>query len=430
MAQGNRTTIMGDGQGMRVVEVEWEDPDVNSSYLTMMEWKVYAQDVAYALYLPELAPGANQFANSLVANLYINSCKQAVYNHCFNLSRFYGFIQARDIIHANEQPLAAIDLGADECHVDLVVFDLSSAATAGNYRISKVWNNTGKLNELAGNSYQSRALNIGFPPQSHLQIYAPTGFIPRLARDSGSAITGLAISEFHNELGCLPIKATAYTYAVYDGTAVADFLTLTDNSVTEGIATSSDITLSNFDKLTGISGGFPTATANSSAISGEDYVELFFTYTYRPSAMWFSFTSNGGFSQIQVITKNAGAVVNNIIQDVPDQEDEDPVNLVKFPMAGATVTETIIRFIAPTDTSAITVHDICALPPFFLNRGAYMTIQGGTMYGNLAFNGGGYNTPHIVLGNYHLWVDTTGDLRIKNSAPSSSTDGTVVGTQS
>jgi len=30
---------------------------------------------------------------------------------------------------------------------------------------------------------------------------------------------------------------------------------------------------------------------------------------------------------------------------------------------------------------------------------------------------------------YYLWVDTTGRLRIKNSAPSSATDGTVVGTQ-
>lgn len=36
----------------------------------------------------------------------------------------------------------------------------------------------------------------------------------------------------------------------------------------------------------------------------------------------------------------------------------------------------------------------------------------------------------LILGEYHLWVDTTGDLRIKNGAPTSDTDGTVVGTQS
>lgn len=36
----------------------------------------------------------------------------------------------------------------------------------------------------------------------------------------------------------------------------------------------------------------------------------------------------------------------------------------------------------------------------------------------------------MVLGGYHLWVDATGDLRIKSSAPTSDTDGAIVGTQS
>ena len=31
---------------------------------------------------------------------------------------------------------------------------------------------------------------------------------------------------------------------------------------------------------------------------------------------------------------------------------------------------------------------------------------------------------------YYLWVDSTGRLRIKNAAPTSDTDGTIVGTQS
>ncbi|HCA53065.1 MAG TPA: hypothetical protein DEP24_09380 [Mycobacterium sp.] len=43
---------------------------------------------------------------------------------------------------------------------------------------------------------------------------------------------------------------------------------------------------------------------------------------------------------------------------------------------------------------------------------------------------GGWDGEHIVLGSYRLWVDSTGDLRIKSSAPTSDTDGTVVGTQS
>ena len=36
----------------------------------------------------------------------------------------------------------------------------------------------------------------------------------------------------------------------------------------------------------------------------------------------------------------------------------------------------------------------------------------------------------LYLGAYSLWVDSTGDLRIKNGVPTSDTDGTVVGTQS
>lgn len=40
-----------------------------------------------------------------------------------------------------------------------------------------------------------------------------------------------------------------------------------------------------------------------------------------------------------------------------------------------------------------------------------------------------WNGNHLVLGTYHIWVDATGDLRIKNGAPTSGTDGTVVGAQ-
>jgi hypothetical protein len=38
-------------------------------------------------------------------------------------------------------------------------------------------------------------------------------------------------------------------------------------------------------------------------------------------------------------------------------------------------------------------------------------------------------TEAFAFGSYFLWVDATGDLRIKNGAPTSDTDGTVVGTQ-
>lgn len=42
---------------------------------------------------------------------------------------------------------------------------------------------------------------------------------------------------------------------------------------------------------------------------------------------------------------------------------------------------------------------------------------------------GTWNGGQIRLGSHRLWVDATGALRIKSSAPASDTDGTVVGTQ-
>ena len=43
--------------------------------------------------------------------------------------------------------------------------------------------------------------------------------------------------------------------------------------------------------------------------------------------------------------------------------------------------------------------------------------------------GGQWNSGHLVMGAYHLWVDGTGKLRIKSSAPVSDTDGVTVGSQ-
>lgn len=42
---------------------------------------------------------------------------------------------------------------------------------------------------------------------------------------------------------------------------------------------------------------------------------------------------------------------------------------------------------------------------------------------------GTWNGGTLRLGAYYLWVDTTGDLRIKSGAPTGDTDGTIVGTQ-
>lgn len=58
-----------------------------------------------------------------------------------------------------------------------------------------------------------------------------------------------------------------------------------------------------------------------------------------------------------------------------------------------------------------------------------LAVDDGPILGVWHLGGSAWNGQHVVMGIYHLWVDGTGDLRIKNSAPTSDTDGTVVGTQ-
>ena len=47
-------------------------------------------------------------------------------------------------------------------------------------------------------------------------------------------------------------------------------------------------------------------------------------------------------------------------------------------------------------------------------------------YGHAQAFGGAWNQPHMLLGSWHLWVTAAGELRIKNGAPASESDGTAV----
>jgi hypothetical protein len=62
------------------------------------------------------------------------------------------------------------------------------------------------------------------------------------------------------------------------------------------------------------------------------------------------------------------------------------------------------------------------------------SVIGGATNGTVATSGTAWANPTLISGTQtgvpaYLWADATGDLRIKTSAPTSDTDGTVVGTQ-
>ena len=46
--------------------------------------------------------------------------------------------------------------------------------------------------------------------------------------------------------------------------------------------------------------------------------------------------------------------------------------------------------------------------------------------GDSKLGGGAWNNGHLVLGNYHIWVDNNGKLRIKNGFPEGHSDGDLV----
>ena len=90
--------------------------------------------------------------------------------------------------------------------------------------------------------------------------------------------------------------------------------------------------------------------------------------------------------------------------------------------------EVRVRLSNPDITQTVRISNFYAR---FANKlqGAYQLTSGGYVYGDQIHPNHSYEESRIVLGNYYIWVDSSGDLRIKNGEPSSDTDGSVVGSQ-
>lgn len=61
---------------------------------------------------------------------------------------------------------------------------------------------------------------------------------------------------------------------------------------------------------------------------------------------------------------------------------------------------------------------------------AGVTVAKARRYSNREVDSSAWNGAHMTMGAYHFWVDGRGRLRVKASAPTSDTDGSVVGLQS
>lgn len=95
---------------------------------------------------------------------------------------------------------------------------------------------------------------------------------------------------------------------------------------------------------------------------------------------------------------------------------------------GVTVLNTLADVFIAKDGIGNTILDWNATDG--LRLGTWTGTQAVKLSRNLTFVGSAWDGPHPILGTYHIWVDSTGDLRIKNGQPTGDTDGTIVGTQS
>jgi hypothetical protein len=110
------------------------------------------------------------------------------------------------------------------------------------------------------------------------------------------------------------------------------------------------------------------------------------------------------------------------------------VDMNPFSMTPASGTKTVrfFRTTEATGTSRIIVNSPgTASSQHIINANSDATFcrVAGSLGAGHETTGGLWNTGHLQLGPYHLWIDNTGRLRVKSTAPTSATDGTVVGTQ-
>lgn len=229
-----------------------------------------------------------------------------------------------------------------------------------------------------------------------------------------------------------PVDASSEAVTVTTGIGA-----VVDDSVTAGISVSTDITLSNKDNIFNPDGNAPSMTWNSTAITDGDYVEIHVSGGSIQLSKLFIYLGNIDDVKneyVQVIRYTTAVVDHELIavSDLPETLDS-AVRYFEVDLGGTSLSNLIIRFIGCSEASSlIAIHGIYAGHTFFEREQQWVHRRSpGRMYGDIHLNSSDHDGGSLLrLGNYRLWVDSTGDLRIKDGVPSSDTDGTVVGAQS
>jgi hypothetical protein len=167
----------------------------------------------------------------------------------------------------------------------------------------------------------------------------------------------------------------------------------------------------------------PTTAGNNVRLTQRLEVVSGLTYTLS----WRARVSSGGSWQMRLSnTSSAGTEYSNVLNTNTDYEWKS----VRFTATNNTLHVTL--FLTGTTVQTVTADAVVLTQGIVPANGANeksIGELGGIAQENIGTAGGTWNTAHFTMGAYHLWVDSTGNLRIKSSAPTSDTDGTVVGTQ-
>jgi hypothetical protein len=146
---------------------------------------------------------------------------------------------------------------------------------------------------------------------------------------------------------------------------------------------------------------------------------------------WFRANDSiGSFDGCQVALNSGDLAYTGTGSVFTLHSDNSKVNLSGCRMRAATGGSPAARVSVDAVSGGSVSHSECDLSGGIIGTGVIRLLGIDENTGNMTIPNGTWDTGHLILGSYHIWVDATGDLRIKSSAPTSDTDGTIVGTQS
>lgn len=436
------------GIGTTAVQVQYEGSDGPWSYITHCRWQGRVMHVRRGVYVTPETPGQSQWGNNLEIDIGADNTQQAVVLYTCNGSTVKVRHQCRHNLHDDEKDLSMVEIHSTGNWLDIYTVDVDGSynASKGGWKPAHSLLLNGSGNKLWPVRPQKMAPESTASPIFEQNITGATGFIPRKMGDVYDSGKSLIISDLHNNIAGLGRYAETFTVNAYSGAGVTPE-TLEQDSATAGVAPSSNIELIRADQILK-DGDFlapPVFRWNSAGVADKDYVEIHADgFRTRGEKFYFTYASSRvSFEKIQVVGLNFGGVVFNHVKEgpLPVGMYYDPTVTVEIKTIETDIDRLIVRFIGCTNADeTITFHDIA-----FLEEGVHR--EGGlfqrkytsdSRWGSLQFEQGDLQMKSeawdggtlIRMGDYRLWVDSAGRLRIKDGDPTSDTDGTIVGTQS